>query len=149
MILLAGLSAAPYCRKMGVATSIGKTRLGVVLTILAIAGASCSSSPSESLAFDDPAPASTTPVSTTVVEAPSATVDVEESSEVIAFQADWLCELQRRTFPDLDAADVALTESLARAGVSRSTYDEFLVTLPESQELRDEVLGLFAQRCRA
>lgn len=141
------------------ATSIRNTRLGAALSILAIAGASCASGPGDSLAFEDSAVndsavndsalSDSAPTSTTAVDTPTVTVDVEESNEVIAFQADWLCELQRRTFEDLDAADVALNESLASAGLSRSTYDEFLAVLPESQELRDEVLGLFAQRCRA
>lgn len=130
-------------RKDGVETSFRKIQMLAVAIVLTVVGVSCSSGPNESLAFDEP-------VSETVVESePTVNVDVVESSDVISFQASWMCELQRRTFADLDATDEALDESLFAAGVSRSTYDEFVAMLPQSQELRDEVLSRFTQTCRA
>ena len=69
--------------------------------------------------------------------------------DVIAFQARWTCELQRRNFPDLQARDDALTQALAEDGIGRSAYEELLAEMPESQELRDQVLSLYQERCRA
>ncbi len=127
----------------------------VVGGVLAIVAASCSSGPSDALAFSDPDSAPSVEASETTSQEPGLDAEsassefVVDSGDVIAFQASWLCELQRRNFADLDALDAALDEALSANGVGRADYDDFLASLPESQELRDEVLSLFEQRCRA
>lgn len=115
----------------------------------AVALASCSSGPAETIPFAESAPAPLADPDPVVVPDEQGVVDVVGAGDVIAFQADWMCELQRRNFTDLAAADTALLEALADTGLSRPDYDEFLMDMADSQELRDEVLSLFQQRCRA
>jgi len=109
-------------------------------------------SPPRELPFADPdrTPAATTetvPVETV----PEDVVDpiVTENEDLIAFQARWVCELQRRTFPDLTDMDSALDEALAETDLSRAAYDEFVEKMSQSQPLRDAVLKLYGERCRA
>jgi len=74
---------------------------------------------------------------------------VIENEDLISFQARWVCELQRRTFPDLSDMDVALDEALTETGLVRAAYDEFVIEMSESQAIRDEVLKVYGERCRA
>lgn len=114
---------------------------------LALVSVSCSSGPSEALAFEDPASRSVDAESQDGTE--SAGLGIDAPGDVVAFQATWLCELQRTTFPDLNAIDEALDDALLANGLSRVDYDEFLADLADSQSMRDEVLSIFEQRCRA
>ena len=63
------------------------------------------------------------------------------------FHVRWLCELQRRTFPDLAARDAALTETLAGAAIERAEYDAFVASLDESEAARVHVRELYVSRC--
>ena len=67
--------------------------------------------------------------------------------DLVAFHARWVCELQRRTFPELSGVDEALNETLIGAGLDRETYDGFLIDLSESQDLRDAVLERYTDSC--
>lgn len=93
---------------------------------------------------------------TTDVEGPDALAfeapELEQHSETIdvdlaEFHARWLCELQRRTFPDLEALDGALVESLQGAGHNRADYENFVASLEHSESDRLHVRELYAARC--
>ncbi len=111
----------------------------IVAGAFALAATSCTSAPSDALAFADSEPGTTT---TFVVAA-------DEPVPLVTFHADWLCELQRRNFPDLSSIETALDESLTANGLGRVAYDEFVAELAESEEMRDQVLSRFQQRCQA
>lgn len=127
---------------------------------LALVGVSCASQPSEALAFEDSAPTeNTTAAEDTATDPGQADVgaaepeaeafSIDAPGDLMAFQATWLCEVQRRTFPNLDDIDIALEDALVANGLDRAGYDNFLAELDGSQELRDELLRTFGQRCRA
>ena len=63
------------------------------------------------------------------------------------FHVRWLCELQRRTFPDLAARDAALADTLAGASIERSEYDAFVASLDESEAARVHIRELYVSRC--
>lgn len=119
---------------------------GIAL-LLALIGVGCSSGPGEALPFAEPATTVQQGAESDNDAVGTTSVDVVAADGLIAFQATWLCELQRRTFPDLQAADAALDERLVASGLARSEYDEFLQSIAGSQELRDEVLSAFSERC--
>ncbi len=97
---------------------------------------------------DSPTTTATTEAVAETTEPPSDPI-VAENGDLVAFQARWVCELQRRTFSDLSDLDIALDEALTETGLSRPAYDEFTATMADSQALRDEVLKLYGERCRA
>lgn len=113
-----------------------------VLTLSACA----EQAPPPELPFAD---SSTTTVAVADSSEPAGEPIVTENEDLIAFQARWVCELQRRTFSDLSGMDSALDDALADTGLSRPAYDEFTATMADSQALRDEVLRLYSERCRA
>lgn len=99
----------------------------------------CGSSSSD-LAFSD------TLVPTTLIERPSITFDSAET-DLISFQASWLCEFQRRTFSSPTGGVEALAVQLERSGVARKDYEAFLLRLSNSQDLRDAVLFSYQENC--
>jgi len=101
---------------------------------------SCSSSTPDSIAFaDDPL---------TIEQPESDTFDSDEL-RLIEFHAEWLCELQRRTFDTLDDAGAVLGDALIDAGIEQDEYDTFLIETLPRQEARDAVLYFHQQNCRA
>jgi len=121
-----------------------------VLTLLcALALSACSGNePPAELPFAD-STTTTVPAETTTTTIDDRDPIVIENDEMISFQARWVCELQRRTFPDLSDMDTALDDALAETGLVRAAYDEFVLDMAESQAIRDEVLSVYGERCRA
>lgn len=128
--------------------SVGKSmRLFFALVTCTVVLSACSSSAPESIAFSD----TSAPEETSSEDSPATTTQLfdEGDLDLVAFQARWVCELQRRTFPELSGIEEALTETLIGAGLDRGAYDVFLIDLSESQALRDEVLAQYKETCRA
>jgi len=78
--------------------------------------------------------------------------DEDTASEIVEpamteFHVRWLCELQRRTFPDLATRDAALDETLSDAAIERADYDAFVASLDESEAARMHVRELYVERC--
>lgn len=67
--------------------------------------------------------------------------------ELAVFEATWICELQRRSFPSLELRDEAFADALAQAGLDAADYDGFKLRLAEEQELRDGVLFHYQADC--
>jgi hypothetical protein len=102
-----------------------------------------SASAPEDLAFAEPSGSSTDLI--------DAAPDVDLSPEVVdlvQFEADWVCELQRRTFVSQEAIDEALDENLVGLGIERADYDDFRAELSESQDLRESILFAYEENCR-
>ena len=70
-------------------------------------------------------------------------------ANLVSFEANWVCELQRRTFPSQAAIEDALNEKLAGLGVDRAEYDTFRAEVNNSQDLRDSILYSYQENCRA
>ena len=68
-------------------------------------------------------------------------------AELIAFEAQWLCDVQRHTFDSPGAVDEALSANLAEAGLDRVRYDGFKEGLSVNAPSRKQVLDLFVQDC--
>lgn len=71
-----------------------------------------------------------------------------EDVDLVQFEADWVCELQRRTFVSQEAIDEALEENLVGLGIDRVDYDEFRAEVNESQDLRESILFAYEENCR-
>lgn len=125
-----------------VATS-GNRSVGLsVFFVLCLGGftTGCTSEPPESIAFADEAP---------VMTEPSTAGFSNDERELISFHADWLCELQRRTFANLDESESAFVAALEDAGLTRSAYDQFLTNVLSTQSGRNAVFYQHQQDCRA
>jgi|GEM_PF-2183120 len=115
-----------------------------ILAVAVLSGA-CGSSAPDSLAFSESQEGRS--ADTETIPQNSAALFDDGELDLVAFHARWVCELQRRTFPELSGVEEALTETLTGAGLTRDTYDQFLVELSESQELRDAVLTRYTESC--
>lgn len=100
----------------------------------------CGSEAPESIAFADEASA--------IAEPPTAEF-TDEERQLINFHAEWLCELQRRTFANLDETESARIGTLDDTGLSRVAYDQFLSDVLPTQSARDAVLYRYQETCRA
>lgn len=110
----------------------------------------CASQSTTPASDEDPPPATdlaftNDPDQPLIDEAPVTTLD--ENATLIRFEATWLCELQRRTFPTPDAVETALSEALAEAALSQDDYDRFRHRVNVEQELRDAVLFAYQEIC--
>lgn len=94
--------------------------------------------PPSALGFVDDAP---------IVLAPEDGATSEENQRLISFHADWLCELQRRTFTDLEDADEALTVALVDANITTSDYEMFTKEALPTQAVRDAVRYAYQEEC--
>ncbi len=119
----------------------------ILVLITAVLLGACGSSTPDSIAFVESEEGEGQSIDTEA--APESTVALFDDGELdlVAFHARWVCELQRRTFPELSGVDDALNETLVGAGLDRETYDEFLIDLSESQDLRDAVLERYTESC--
>ncbi len=79
-----------------------------------------------------------------------ATVRVEPAPEdemLVALEARWLCDVQRRAFSDLSDLDDARSALLANSDVDAADYEAFQVRLESEMELRMAVLTTFQADC--
>ena len=103
--------------------------------------------PATGLAFSDEQDAAATTTTTLIAEAPAVTL-VEGDLGYVQFEATWVCELQRRTFPTPDAIELALNEKLQELGLEREAYDAFRARVNDDQDLRDSILFAYQETCR-
>lgn len=115
-------------------------RLVVTASCISIFAVSCSTDVPESIAFAD---------DSTTIERPETLELTGEELELITFHANWICELQRRTFDSLGDADVARSEALGLASIDAAIYEDFLRVALGDQIIRDAVLFEYQQHCRA
>lgn len=99
----------------------------------------CSSEPE--LVFDENDP----PEELAFIENEPEIADADR--DLALFEADWVCELERRSFASLPERDEALDDALVATGLGRESYDGFRARLGEEQELRDAVLFHYQQSC--
>ena len=99
-------------------------------------------------------PASSTTVSTVAgvsateqAPTPERLIATGPDAELIAFEAQWLCDVQRHTFDSPGAVDEDLSANLAEAGLTRTRYDGFKEGLSADAASRKQVLDLFVQDC--
>lgn len=97
----------------------------------------------EDLALAEPAPTTLDLID----EAPDVDLTSDEV-DLVQFEANWVCELQRRTFASEEAIEEALEEKLTGLGIDRATYDDFRADVNQSQDLRDSILFSFQENCR-
>ena len=132
-----------------------KNRLAVTVAALAclLIVSSCGSGDPEDAAAAAEAPedlALAEPAPTTldlIDEEPDVDLTSDEI-DLVEFEANWVCELQRRTFASEEAIEEALEEKLTGLGIDRATYDDFRADVNQSQDLRDSILFSFQENCR-
>lgn len=101
--------------------------------------AGCSSEPE--LVFDEDDP----PEELAFIEAEPELADGDRALAV--FEAEWVCELQRRSFASLAERGEALEVALAEVDLDPADYESFRTRLGEEQELRDAVLYHYQESC--
>ena len=127
---------------------VKKTLISVAI-VCAVALSSCGTdSPPEDLAYAEQVEA-LTPSTLQLIDAEPDVELTDSEADLVAFEANWVCELQRRTFPSPEAIDDALNEKLAGLGVERAEYDTFRAEVNNSQDLRDSILYAYQENCRA
>ena len=114
-------------------SGIRRNAVGVVVAVLLLLSG-CSGGAPEGLAFES--------------EEEAARI-LETYAVELDFHADWLCELQRRTFLEFEDIEIARSEALVGAGLSDERYDDFLKVLDDSQAARDYVRTAHNERCEA
>jgi hypothetical protein len=112
--------------------------IGLVGLVALATGCSGDDAP-DTLAMADDAP---------LVSQPDTSFSDAEDT-IIQFHVDWLCEVERRTFVDLDDADVALAEALAANGINPDVYDRFVDETLTTQSGRDAVRYVYQETCRS
>ncbi len=101
------------------------------------------------LAFADSTELTTFGTTTTLLIAERPDVDLpDDEVTFVKFEATWVCELQRRTFPTPEALQVALDEQLSATGLTRADYDTFRSAVNNSQDLRDSILFEYQETCQ-
>jgi hypothetical protein len=68
---------------------------------------------------------------------------------LVALEAQWLCDVQRRSFTELADLEVARSSLLANSGVSVDDYEAFHDRLAANTDLRLAVLQTFQSNCSA
>lgn len=102
----------------------------------------------EELAYAEEISALTTTTILLIDGAPEETLPPEQEL-LVHFEADWVCELQRRTFATPAAMGETLDEKLAANGITQSDYEAFRGDVANSQNLRDWILFVYQENCRA
>lgn len=101
------------------------------------------------LAFADSTTSTVFGTTTTLLIAEKPDVSLPEGEEAfVRFEAAWVCELQRRTFPTPEALQLALDQKLVDTGLTREDYDQFRSDVNNSQDLRDSILFEYQETCR-
>lgn len=117
-------------------------------TALILAGCGTSADPgaagsvvSPNLAFaEDAAPTLTT------ISVPAFDLD-SRTQELADFEADWVCEVQHRTFGSTKEISVALEERLAEHDISEEIYGEFRSSISEDETIRAAILSMYQTTC--
>lgn len=68
---------------------------------------------------------------------------------LVALEAQWLCDLQRRSFTELADLETARSRLLSNSGVTRQEYSAFQDQLAADTNLRLAVLHTFQTNCAA
>lgn len=119
----------------------------VLALTCALALSACGSETADGAAAPDDL-AYTESTETTLIDAEPVVDLSPEDVDLVRFEATWVCELQRRTFPSQEAIDEALDENLAGLGIDRAAYDAFRAEVNQSQDLRDSILFSYQENCR-
>ncbi len=123
---------------------------------IAVSAAACGGS--DTAADDEPTPeelayqeeiAAITTTTTLLIEAEPESPLADDQELLVHFEADWVCELQRRTFDSPAAMSASLEDKLAANGLSLADYQAFRGEVSNSQELRDWILFVYQESCRA
>ncbi|MGH1504892.1 MAG: hypothetical protein ACRBI6_15150 [Acidimicrobiales bacterium] len=124
--------------------------IGIALSTVACGeSATSEGAPSpEQLAYEELVAENTT-TTTLLIEGEPETPLADEQDLLVHFEADWVCELQRRTFDSPAAMSQTLEEKLAANGLSLADYQTFRGEVSNSQELRDWILFVYQESCRA
>lgn len=128
-------------------------RIWNLFVAICIFAASCGGSaaaPDNRSELQTPSNSSETSVSTaeTAETAEPFLPDELTSNPLVAFEASWLCQVQRHSFPDLDEMQELRLRLLEEAGLSQEAYDEFRTALDAESTLRAEVLEVFEGSCQ-
>ncbi len=122
--------------------------ISVALVCTAALSACGTDSTPEDLAYADQVEAAA-PTTPQLIEGIPDVELTDEEADLVLFEANWVCELQRRTFPSEEAIEDTLNEKLTGLGVDRSEYDTFRAEVNNSQDLRDSILYSYQENCRA
>lgn len=131
-------------------------RLPLALAAAALAFSGCSGSDDSAasgddaatdLAFIDEQLVQDETTSTLIAAAPDVRLS-EADSELVRFEAHWVCEVQRRTFQTPEGRDEALLENLGEAGISEADYLAFRERVNLERDLRDSILYSYQETCR-
>lgn len=135
--------------------SIGR-RLPLALAAAALALSGCSANDESAatsddaatdLAFVDEQLVLDNTTSTLIAAAPDVRLS-EADSQLVRFEAQWVCEVQRRTFQTPNGRDEALLENLGEAGISEADYLAFRERVNLERDLRDSILYSYQETCR-
>ncbi len=82
-------------------------------------------------------------------ELPPSTTLPPASEPLVAFEASWLCQVQRFAYTDISEIETQQRRALEGAGFSSADYADFEVRLEEDADLRAEVKDRFVTGCAA
>ncbi len=68
---------------------------------------------------------------------------------LVRFEAQWLCDVQRHTYPNLDHMDAARSELMTTFGLTAAAYDDFKARLGAEPGLRNHVRAAYDSTCGA
>jgi len=71
-----------------------------------------------------------------------------EDEQLVALEARWLCDVQRRAFSELSDLDIARASLLSNSGVEADAYQAFQARLESDTTLRLAVLAAFQSACQ-
>lgn len=82
------------------------------------------------------------------VTIPAPTTDLAvEDVPWVAFEANWLCDLQRSTYPDPADVEAALQDRIADQGIDPEEYEAFQQRLDDDTDLALHVQAAVLERC--
>lgn len=87
--------------------------------------------------------------SATVAVPPTSTTLGPASEPLVAFEASWLCQVQRFAFAEVADIDSELVAALEAEGSSAAEYADFKARLDDTPELRTEIRERFEAQCAA
>ena len=100
------------------------------------------------LAFVDESVGTATTSTTLIAAAPDVRLS-EADTALVRFEASWICEVQRRTFPTQEGRQEALEQKLTDSGMTLEDYEAFRARVNDDRGLRDSILFTYQETCRA
>lgn len=85
----------------------------------------------------------------TVVVPPTSTTLGPASEPLVAFEASWLCQVQRFAFAEASDIDAERDAALTNQGFSQDEYADFKLRLDDQPALRAEIRERFQVECAA